>query len=52
VESLEKVDRYQWSGHYGIMNRCQNQWQGRRYVLKWFGRKERDAKNGIHGDTY
>jgi DNA invertase Pin-like site-specific DNA recombinase len=26
------------------MNRCENEWQDRRYVLKWFGRKERDAK--------
>ncbi len=26
------------------MNRCQSPWQDRRYVLKWFGRKERDAK--------
>ena len=44
VESLAKLDRYQWSGHCGIMNRCQNQWQDRRSVLKGFGRKERDAK--------
>ena len=44
VETLAKLDRYKWSGHSVIMNRCQNEWQDRHYVLKWFGRKERDAK--------
>jgi REP element-mobilizing transposase RayT/predicted HTH domain antitoxin len=44
VETLAKLDRYNWCGHSVIMNRCQNPWQDRRYVLKWFGRKERDAK--------
>ena len=44
VETLAKLDRYKWCGHSVIMNRCQNRWQDRRYVLKWFGRKERDAK--------
>jgi REP element-mobilizing transposase RayT/predicted HTH domain antitoxin len=44
VETSAKLDRYKWCGHSVIMNRCQNPWQNRRYVLKWFGRKERDAK--------
>jgi REP element-mobilizing transposase RayT len=44
VETLAKLDRYKWSGHGVIMNRCKNEWQDRRYVLKWFGRKEKDAK--------
>jgi REP element-mobilizing transposase RayT len=44
VETLAKLDRYKWCGHSVIMNRCKNRWQDRRYVLKWFGRKERDAK--------
>jgi REP element-mobilizing transposase RayT len=44
VETLAKLDRYQWCGHCVIMNRCQNDWQDRGYVLKWFGRKEGDAK--------
>jgi len=44
VETLAKLDRYQWCGHSVIMNRCQEPWQDRRYVLKWFGRKERDSK--------
>lgn len=44
VETLAKLDRYKWCGHSVIMNHCQNQWQDTRYVLKWFDRKERDAK--------
>jgi REP element-mobilizing transposase RayT len=44
VQTPAKLDRYKWCGHSVIMNRCQNPWQDRRYVLKWFGRKERDAK--------
>jgi REP element-mobilizing transposase RayT/transcriptional regulator len=44
VETLAKLDRYKWCGHSVIMNQCQNPWQDRGYVLKWFGRKERDAK--------
>ncbi len=44
VKTLAKLDRYKWCGHGVIMNRCENKWQDRRYVLKWFGRKEKDAK--------
>ena len=44
VETLAKLDRYKWCGHGVIINRYQNEWQDRIYVLKWFGRKERDAK--------
>jgi REP element-mobilizing transposase RayT len=44
VATLAKLDRYKWCGHCVIMNRCENQWQDRRYVLKWFGHKEGDAK--------
>jgi hypothetical protein len=44
VETLVKLDGHKWCGHSVIMNRCQNQWQDRRYVLKWFGRQEGDAK--------
>ena len=43
VDTLAKLDRYRWCGHCVIINRCQHSWQDRRYVLKWFGRKERDA---------
>jgi hypothetical protein len=53
VENLAKLDRYKWCGHSVIMNRYQNQWQDRRYVLKWFGREktrfDRRWFNPIHG---
>ena len=35
AETLAKLDRYKWCDHCVIMNRCENEWQGRRYVLKW-----------------
>lgn len=44
VETFSKLDRYRWCGHCAIMNRYDNDWQDRRYVLQWFGKKERDAK--------
>lgn len=44
VDTLAKLDRYKWCGHGIVMKRCKNDWQDRRYVLKWFGRKEEDAK--------
>ena len=44
VETLSKLDQYKWCGHCVIMNRCKNEWQDRRYVLQWFGKKDRDAK--------
>jgi REP element-mobilizing transposase RayT len=44
VDTLAKLDHYKWCGHSVIMKRCQYPWQDRHYVLKWFGRKERDAK--------
>jgi len=44
VETLAKLDRYKWCGHGVVMNRCKNDWQDRRYVLKWFGRKDEEAQ--------
>jgi len=44
VETLAKLDRYKWCGHCAIMNRCENEWQDKRYVLEWFDRKDGDAK--------
>ena len=44
VDTLAKLDHYKWCGHSVIMQRCEYPWQDRHYVLKWFGRKEREAK--------
>ncbi|MBW1867466.1 MAG: transposase [Deltaproteobacteria bacterium] len=49
VETLAKLDRYKWCGHSVIMDRCKNDWQDRRYVLKWFGRNDKDAKKSYKG---
>jgi len=43
VKSLEELERYPWSGHGVIVGKLQNQWQERGYVLKQFGREERQA---------
>jgi REP element-mobilizing transposase RayT len=44
VETIQKLDSYKWCGHSVVMNRRQNDWQNRKYVLKWFGEKENEAK--------
>ncbi|OIO29753.1 MAG: hypothetical protein AUJ18_08005 [Candidatus Hydrogenedentes bacterium CG1_02_42_14] len=44
VESLQKLDKYKWCGHSVVMNRWKNDWHDRDYVLKWFGKKEGEAK--------
>ena len=44
VESLAKLDRYRWCGHSVLMGRIKGDWQDRDYVLKWFGKKEGEAK--------
>ena len=44
VKSLDKLDRYRWSGHGVLMGKVNNEWQDRDYVLKWFGQKEAAAK--------
>ncbi len=45
VKNLAQLDRYRWSGHGVIMGKVQYEWQNRDYVLKWFGKKESEAKN-------
>jgi REP element-mobilizing transposase RayT len=44
VKEMALLDRYKWCGHSVVMNRHKNDWQNRKYVLKWFGKKEKDAK--------
>jgi putative transposase len=44
VETLSKLDRYPWCGHSVLMGKVKNSWQDRDYVLKWFGKKEGEAK--------
>jgi putative transposase len=44
VKSLSQLDRYRWSGHGVLMGKIERDWQDRNYVLKWFGKKESEAK--------
>lgn len=44
VKSLSQLDRYRWSGHGVLMGKVERDWQDRDYVLKWFGKKESEAK--------
>ncbi len=44
IKSLAQLDRYRWSGHGVLMGKVKNDWQNRDYVLKWFGKKQGEAK--------
>ena len=48
VGSLAELDRYMWSGHSVLMDKIDNDWQNRDYVLRWFGRKQGEAKKAYH----
>ncbi len=44
VKDLAKLDRYPFCGHSVIIGKQKNKWQNRKYVLRYFGKKERKAK--------
>jgi REP element-mobilizing transposase RayT len=44
VKNLSELDGYPWSGHAMLMGEIVNDWQDRDYVLRWFGRREAEAK--------
>ena len=44
VKSFDQLDRYRWSGHAALLAKVENDWQDREYVLKWFGKTEKEAK--------
>lgn len=43
VKDIKGLGRYRWCGHGVIMGLVKNEWQDRKYVLEWFGRKEKEA---------
>jgi len=45
VPNMSKLDGYPWCGHAVIMGRRKQDWQDRVYVLRRFGKKEKEAKN-------
>ena len=43
VKNMSKLDKYPWCGHAAIMGNRKLDWQDRNYVLRWFGKKEKEA---------
>jgi hypothetical protein len=43
VQNMSKLDRYPWCGHAAVMGNRKLDWQDRDYVLRWFGKKEKEA---------
>jgi len=44
VDSLPKLDHYQWSGHSALVGYVEYDWQETGYVLRWFGVKLKQAR--------
>ena len=44
VRTLSELDSYPWSGHAVLMGRVKHEWQGREYVLSWFGKGVREGR--------
>ena len=44
VADLEELDTYPWCGHSVLLGRRENDWQDRDYVLRWYGEKEKAAR--------
>lgn len=45
VKSLAELDRYSWCGHAAVIGKRQYDWQDHNYILKWFGKTEREARS-------
>jgi len=43
VRDLSELDRYPWSGHRVLLGREKNGWQDRKYVLRQFRPREKEA---------
>jgi REP element-mobilizing transposase RayT len=44
VDNLKELDSYVWCGHSVLVGKEKNDWQDCDYVLKWFGKTEREAR--------
>ena len=49
VKDMPELDQYLWCEHAVIMGKARNDWQKRDYVLRWFGKKEGEAKRTYRG---
>jgi len=45
VKSLAELDRYFWCGHSAVIGKRKYDWQDYNYILKWFGKTEREARS-------
>jgi REP element-mobilizing transposase RayT len=43
VQNMSKLGRYAWCGHSVIVGNRKLDWQDRDYVLRWYGKKEKEA---------
>jgi REP element-mobilizing transposase RayT len=46
VKDLRELGSYPYSGHCVLTGKRKRAWQDRDYVLRYFGKRERDAKRG------
>ena len=46
LESLDKLNRYQWSGHAVLMEKVERKWQDTATVLAYFGNSHEEAIEG------
>jgi len=44
VKDINELERYPYCGHGVVMGRREASWQDGEYVLGWFGRREREAR--------
>ena len=43
VKDIKGLDRYRWCGHAVVLGKIENEWQDRKYVLRWFGQNKNEA---------
>ena len=48
VDSISALDHYPWSGHSGIMGHLSSEWADVEYVLNWFGKRLKQARQAYH----
>jgi REP element-mobilizing transposase RayT len=44
VKDLRELDRYPLSGHRCLMGKRDYEWQDRKYVISWFGKRDKEAR--------
>ena len=49
VDSLSALDYYAWSGHGGVMGHVAYEWHDTEYVLNWFGKRLKQARQVYRG---